>query len=72
MVDSSFAENNETKVDIQAMLRRAEIIGIRLQMETRFNRNMAAFKAYMPKVHDLFTDYEPKELRLEYSKEGYL
>jgi hypothetical protein len=72
MVDSTFAENNETKVDIQAMLRRAEIIGIQLQTEARFNRNMAAFKAYMPKVHDLFTDYDPKELRLEYSNEGYL
>ena len=72
MIDSTFAEKNETKVDIQAMLRRAEIIGIQLQTEARFNRNMAAFKAYMPKVHDLFIDYDPKELRLEYSNEGYL
>ena len=72
MIDSTFAEKNETKVDIQAMLRRAEIIGIQLQTEARFNRNMAAFKANMPKVHDLFIDYDPKELRLEYSNEGYL
>ena len=72
MVDSTFAEDNETGFDIQAMLRRAEIIGIRLQTEARFNRNVAAFKAYMPKVHDLFVNYKPKELRLEYSEEGYL
>jgi hypothetical protein len=72
MVDSTSAENNATGVDIQALLRRAEIIGTRMQTETRFNRNMAAFKANIPKVHDLFVDYDPKELRLEYAKEGYL
>ena len=72
MVDSTTAENNETEVDIQAMLRRAEMIEMQLQMEARFKRNMAVFKANMPKVHDLFTDYEPKELRLEFSDEGYL
>lgn len=72
MVDSTSAENNAPGVDIQALLRRAEIIGTRMQTETRFNRNMAAFKANIPKVHDLFVDYDPKELRLEYSKEGYL
>lgn len=42
MVDSTTAENNETKVDIQAMLRRAEMIEMQLQMEARFKRNMAA------------------------------
>jgi hypothetical protein len=72
MVDSTSAQNNATDVDIQALLRRAEMIDIQLQMEARFNRNMAAFKANMPKVHEMFTDYEPEELRLEYSKEGYL
>jgi len=54
------------------MIRRAEVIEKGLQMEARFNRNMAALKAKMPKVHDLFTDYEPKELRLEFSNEGHL
>jgi len=72
MVDSTSAQNTATDVDIQALLRRAEMIEIQLQMEARFNRNMAAFKANMPKVHEMFTDYEPEELRLEYSKEGYL
>ena len=50
MVDSTTAENNETKVDIQAMLRRAEMIEMQLQMEARFKRNMEVFKANMPEV----------------------
>jgi len=72
MVDSTTAEDEETKVDFQTIIRRAEMIEMQLQMEARFKRNMAVFKANMPKVHDLFTDYEPKELRLEFSDEGYL
>jgi len=50
MVDSTTAEDEETKVDFQTIIRRAEMIEMQLQMEARFRRNMEAFKANMPKL----------------------
>lgn len=57
---------------LQALLRRAEMQNLQLELEVRFKRNMALFKEAAPEIYEEYIHYEPKELRLEYTPEGYL
>lgn len=57
---------------LQAIVRQAEMQQLQLQLEVTFKRNMAAFKILSPQIYDQFIDYQPKELRLIYTEEGYL
>jgi hypothetical protein len=57
---------------ISAMLRKAEMQTLQLQLEVRFKKNMAIFKEAARDIYDQFIDYQPKELRLMFTSEGYL
>ncbi len=57
---------------LQDLLRRAEMQNLQLELEVRFKRNMAIFKEAAPEIYDQFIDYEPQELRLQYTTDGYL
>lgn len=57
---------------LQELIRKAEMQQLQLQLEVRFKRNMEAFKTLAPEIYEEFIDYQPEELRLEYTPEGYL
>ncbi|HEY7773188.1 MAG TPA: 6-hydroxymethylpterin diphosphokinase MptE-like protein, partial [Marinagarivorans sp.] len=58
--------------NIQQMLRQAEMQQIQLKSEITFKRNMEAFKQVAPQIYDQYSNYQPEELRLIYSDDGYL
>lgn len=62
----------ETPSSFEDLLRRAEMQTLQLELEVRFKRNMAIFKEAAPEIYDQFIDYQPRELRLFYTPEGYL
>lgn len=58
--------------NIQQVLRQAEMQRLQLELEVTFNRNMEAFKAISPQIHQQFSHYQPEELKLIYTEDGYL
>lgn len=69
---SSAPTDNAATNPIEALLRKAEMQQMQLKLEVQFKRNMEAFKVLAPKIYEQFIDYEPEELRLEFSSDGYL
>ncbi len=57
---------------VNQVLRKAEMQRIQIQLEIMFNHNLEVFKTVSPEIYETYKDYEPKELRLSYSEEGYL
>lgn len=68
--DSQPTTNNSNA--LQALVRQAEMQQLQLQLEVNFKRNMMAFKAIAPQIYEQFINYQPQELRLIYTDEGYL
>lgn len=64
-------ESNTTS-NIQQMLRHAEMRQVQLKLEITFKRNMEAFKQIAPQIYEQFIDYQPEELRLIYTEDGFL
>ncbi len=56
--------------DIESILRKAEIQQKQLQLEVRFQQNMAVFAKAAPAIYNKFKDYEPEELKLSYDENG--
>lgn len=54
------------------LLRQVEMQQMQLQLEARFRKNMEVFRELSPEIYHEFIDYEPKELRLSFSDQGYL
>ncbi|PCK08389.1 MAG: hypothetical protein COA42_09505, partial [Alteromonadaceae bacterium] len=64
--------NSPSMPDMAEILRKAEMQQMQLKLETQFRRNMEMFKTLSPEIYDEFNNYEPTELRLMYTPEGYL
>jgi len=53
-------------------LRQAELKHKNLELKVQFNSNMELFRTKIPRIYTRFKDYEPEELRLLFSEEGYV
>ncbi len=58
--------------DIMEALRQAELKHKNLELKVQFNSNMELFRTKIPRIYTRFKDYEPEELRLLFSEEGYV
>jgi len=56
--------------DIDALLRRAEMQQKQMELNLRFEKNMAVFKEQMPSVYKQYKDYQPEELRLSFDNKN--
>ncbi|WP_054113886.1 6-hydroxymethylpterin diphosphokinase MptE-like protein [Marinagarivorans algicola] len=62
----------EQPSNIQQVLRKAQMQQLQLELEITFKRNMAAFQKIAPQIYSQYIDYQPQELKLTYTEEGYL
>lgn len=63
---------SSTASNIQQMLRQAEMQQLQMKLELTFKRNLEAFKQVAPQIYDQFHNYQPEELRLLYTDDGFL
>ncbi len=62
----------EQPSNIQQVLRQAKMQQLQLELEITFKRNMAAFQKISPQIYNQYIQYQPQELKLIYTEEGYL
>jgi len=58
--------------DVQGQIRDAELQLIGMRLEAQLRENLALFEQVAPELHARFNAYEPRQLRLHYSDEGYV
>jgi len=54
------------------LLRQVELKKTQIELNIQFKNNMEAFKEISPGIYNAFKDYQPKELRLSLSPDGYV
>ncbi|MCP3870253.1 MAG: motility associated factor glycosyltransferase family protein [Gammaproteobacteria bacterium] len=59
-------------MDIEQLLRQAEMQQKNLELEVQFRRNIEFLKTADPQVHAEFSTYAPADVRLTYTDEGYV
>ncbi len=70
---NNHADSNASQTsNLDKMIRKIEMQKSQLEMEVRFNKNMALFKSVAPSIYEQYVNYQPEELRLSYDKDGYI
>ncbi len=64
--------SSETLDALNVIARRVEMQQENLKLEVMFQRNMVFFKEKNPKVYELFLNYNPTNLKLMYTDDGYV
>jgi hypothetical protein len=57
---------------LQALIRQAELNQKNLELEMMFQKNMAFFEQAEPTIFNKYRNYQPKELQLVFTDEGYV
>ncbi|TQV84154.1 motility associated factor glycosyltransferase family protein [Exilibacterium tricleocarpae] len=65
-------ETAQTTANLDTLVRKLEMQKKQLELEVRFNNNMALFKAVAPAIYNQYSNYQPEELRLSYDKDGHV
>lgn len=64
--------SSEAPPALEQLLKKAELQQQQLKLEVQFKKNMELMKRVIPQLYNEYHDYQPQELKLELSADGYV